>query len=110
MKSMLPTSRRSLCATATVLVTALATASLLALGATGGGAAPSVRGFDGTTIKVAGLGIAAQFAGVPVGSKARIKRFNDTNEIKGIKINLAEFADDKADPATALNELSLIHI
>ena len=84
MKSMLSTSRRSVRATATVLVTALATAGLLALGATGGGAAPAVRGFDGTTIKVAGLGIASQFPGVPVGSKARIKRFNDTNEIKGV--------------------------
>jgi len=104
MKSMLSTSRRSVRATATVLVTALATAGLLALGATGGGAAPAVRGFDGTTIKVAGLGIASQFPGVPVGSKARIKRFNDTNEIKGVKIDYVEYADDKQDPATALSE------
>ena len=68
------------------------------------GAAPSVRGFDGTTVKVASLGIAAQFPGVPVGAQARIKRFNDTNEIKGIKIAYDGFADDKQDPATALSE------
>jgi ABC-type branched-subunit amino acid transport system substrate-binding protein len=96
--------RRSVRTVATVVAAALATAGLLALGAAGSGAALAVRGFDGTTIKVAGLGIAAQFPGVPVGSKARIKRFNDTNEIKGIKIDYVEYADDKQDPATALSE------
>ncbi len=64
----------------------------------------SVRGFDGTTVKVAGLGIAAQFPNVPVGAKARIQRFNDDNEIPGVKIQYVEFADDKQDPATALSE------
>ena len=28
---------------------------------------------------------------------------NDTNEIPGIKLQFAEFADDKADPASALS-------
>jgi branched-chain amino acid transport system substrate-binding protein len=64
----------------------------------------AVRGFDGSTITVAGIGIKAQFPGAPVGAKARIKRFNDTNEIPGIKINYADFADDNQDPATSLTE------
>ena len=68
------------------------------------GAVPSVRGFDGSTITVAGFGIASQFANVPIGTQARIKRFNDSNELKGVKIKYAEFADDKQDPATALSE------
>jgi ABC-type branched-subunit amino acid transport system substrate-binding protein len=75
-----------------------------AIGSGSAGAARSVRGFDGTTINVAALGIVAQFPGVPLGVQARIKRFNDTNEIKGVKIKFAEFADDKMDPATALSE------
>ncbi len=52
----------------------------------GAGAQSSVRGFDGTTIKVASYGYASQFANVPLGVQARIKRFNDDNEIKGVKI------------------------
>jgi branched-chain amino acid transport system substrate-binding protein len=68
------------------------------------GAARSVRGFDGNTITVAGIGNLAQSSGTPVGVKARIKEFNDAQEIKGIKLSYAEFADDKGDPATALSE------
>jgi ABC-type branched-subunit amino acid transport system substrate-binding protein len=64
----------------------------------------SVRGFDGTTIKVAGLGIAQEFAGADVGTKARFNRFNNTHEINGIKLKYTEFADTQADPATALSE------
>ena len=73
-------------------------------GAGNAGAVRSVRGFDGTTIDVAALGIVAQFPGVPLGVQARVKRFNDNNEIKGVKIKFTEFADDKQDPATALSE------
>src|SRR4051794_3709749 len=40
-----------------------------------------VRGFDGTTIKVASMGLKASLPGVEVGVEARIKRFNDTDEI-----------------------------
>jgi branched-chain amino acid transport system substrate-binding protein len=91
-------------ATGVVLVAALA-ASTLPFGAVGDAAAArSVRGFDGTTIKVAGIGIASQFGQDPTGAKARIKRFNDTNEVKGVKIDYVEFVDDKQDPATALSE------
>jgi ABC-type branched-subunit amino acid transport system substrate-binding protein len=81
----------------------IATCSTLLL-APASGAARSVRGFDGSTITVGGFGIASQFANVPTGTQARIKRFNDTNEIKGIQLKYAEFADDKQDPATALSE------
>ena len=66
--------------------------------------AASIRGFDGTTIRVASLGIKGQIPSVEWGAKARIKRFNDNNEIKGIKLDYVEFADDKQDPATALSE------
>jgi ABC-type branched-subunit amino acid transport system substrate-binding protein len=80
-------------------------ASGLAASATGfATATPSVRGFDGTTVKVAGFGIKAQLPGSETGARARIKRFNDTNELKGIKIDYAEFADDKQDPAVAVSE------
>jgi ABC-type branched-subunit amino acid transport system substrate-binding protein len=68
------------------------------------GATRSVRGFDGSTITVASFGVAAQFANVPTGAQARIKRFNDDNEIKGVQIKWTEFADDKLSPDTALSE------
>jgi ABC-type branched-subunit amino acid transport system substrate-binding protein len=64
----------------------------------------AVRGFDGSQITLAGLGITAQFPGADVGVKARVKRFNDTNEIPGIKINYTEYANSGQDPATALSE------
>ena len=62
-----------------------------------------MRGFDGSTITVAGFGIKAQLPKSEEGAAARFKRFNDTNEIKGIKINFEEFADDNQDTATALS-------
>jgi branched-chain amino acid transport system substrate-binding protein len=67
--------------------------------------APSVRGLSGGTITVAGIGIAAQFdPGASIGAQARFKRANDTNEVKGIKIDYKEFADDQQDPAKSLTE------
>jgi ABC-type branched-subunit amino acid transport system substrate-binding protein len=63
-----------------------------------------VRGFDGTTIRVASIGIKSQLPGVEFGAQARIKRFNDTDEIPGVKIEYVEFVDDKLDPAIALSE------
>jgi branched-chain amino acid transport system substrate-binding protein len=65
----------------------------------------SSRGFDGTTIKVAGIGSVADFADGEIGAEARFKRANDTNELNGIKIKFLEFADDKLDPATATSEV-----
>jgi len=64
----------------------------------------SVRGFDGKTVTVAGLGLASNFEAAAVGAIARFNRANDTNELKGIKIKYTEFADDKGDPATATSE------
>ena len=97
--------KRSRVAIGMAVVTALL-ASTLAIGSIGSaGAASSVRGFDGSTITLASLGIASQFApGVPNGVQARIKRFNDTNEVKGVKLKWTEFADDKQDPSTSLSE------
>ena len=64
----------------------------------------SVRGFDGTTLKTGGLGLGSNFGGSDIGTKARFERANRTNELKGIKLEYVGFADDKADPATALSE------
>ncbi len=74
-----------------------------ATAAASGGSAGSARGFNGTTIEVAGLGTASLFSGAADGAQARFKRANDTNEIPGIKIKFAEFADDSGDPASALS-------
>jgi branched-chain amino acid transport system substrate-binding protein len=65
---------------------------------------PPVRGFDGSTLKVAGFGIKSQLPGAETGARARIQRFNNAHEIKGVQIEYTEFADDKQDPATALSE------
>jgi ABC-type branched-subunit amino acid transport system substrate-binding protein len=75
-------------------------------GGTSGTASPGAtsRGFDGKTVTVAGLGIKAQFPSAQVASEARVNMFNETNEIPGIKLKYAEFADDKQDQATALSE------
>ena len=97
--------KRSRLVVGVALVAALA-ASALAGTVGNAGAARSVRGFDGSTITVASLGVKAQFeGGVTRGVNARIKRFNDTNEIKGVKIKWTEFADDAQNDATALNEV-----
>jgi ABC-type branched-subunit amino acid transport system substrate-binding protein len=96
--------KRSRLAIGMTVVTALF-ASTLAVGSIGSAGAAGVRGFDGSTITLASLGIASQFApGVPNGVQARIKRFNDTNEVKGVKLKWSEFADDKQDPSTSLSE------
>jgi ABC-type branched-subunit amino acid transport system substrate-binding protein len=84
-----------------LIVSALVAAALVSAGP----AAAQVRGFDGTTIKVAGYGILGSLPGAPVGAQARIQQFNDDKEIPGVKIDFAEFADDKQDPATSLSEV-----
>jgi len=68
------------------------------------GAARTVRGFDGTTITLGSLGVVSQFTNTPTGVQARIKAFNDNNEIKGVKLAWTEFADDKQNDTDALNE------
>ena len=85
------------------IVLALACTGIVGMAGSAGGG-ESVRGFDGETITVAGLGIKSQLPTAETGAEARIKRFNDTNEIPGLKIDYKELADDKQDPATALSE------
>src|SRR5262249_8727512 len=87
-----------------VIVTMLAVLTAGIVTAAPGAAQGSVRGFDGKTVTVAALGKKAQLPNMEQGAKARIKRFNDTNELKGIKIDYKEYADDKLDPSTALSE------
>src|SRR5215813_10504557 len=84
-----------------VLVCALLTAATATVGSAG--AVGSVRGFDGSTITVAGFGIKAQLPTLETGARARFKRFNDDGEIKGVTINMTEFTDDAQDNATALS-------
>jgi ABC-type branched-subunit amino acid transport system substrate-binding protein len=90
-------------AVAVAVITGLS-AGALASGASSASGVRSVRGFDGSTIKIAGMGVGSSFSGAPIGTQARFKRFNDTNEIKGLKLNYTEFADDNQDPAQATSE------
>lgn len=62
-----------------------------------------VRGFNGTTIKVAGLETVSTEAGAQIGAEALFKHFNETNEIPGLKIQYVTTGDDGGDPATALS-------
>jgi ABC-type branched-subunit amino acid transport system substrate-binding protein len=73
------------------------------LAASASASAPrSVRGFDGSTVKVAGLAYMSNFGGDDVGAIARFNRANDTHEVKGITFDYTGNNDDGADPATAL--------
>jgi ABC-type branched-subunit amino acid transport system substrate-binding protein len=90
-------------AKALVVATAVVVA-VAAVGVPSASGGSSVRGFDGKTLKTGGLGLASNFGGNDIGTKARFKRANDTNELKGITLEYVGFADDKADPATALSE------
>jgi ABC-type branched-subunit amino acid transport system substrate-binding protein len=66
----------------------------------------AARGVNGNTIKVAGVGIAYNFEpDGSIGAQARFKRANDTNELKGLKIEYDGFSDDKGSPDTALTEI-----
>jgi len=64
-------------------------------------ASSNVRGFDGKTVIVAGMGTTT-VAGEDVGARARFKVFNDTNEMPGVRIRYVGFNNDNNDPATAL--------
>jgi len=61
------------------------------------------RGYDGETLRVAGMGTAGNFAGADVGAQARFQRANETGEL-GYRIEYLEFADDQQDPARATSE------
>jgi ABC-type branched-subunit amino acid transport system substrate-binding protein len=67
-------------------------------------ASGAVRGFDGTTIRVASLGQKAVFPTLEWGVRARLQRFNDDQEIPGVKIDYVEYADDQGQPAASLSE------
>ena len=72
---------------------------------TGAAAQSGARGVTATTIKVAGLGFADQLGDGSIGAQARFARANRDHELPGgRKIDYTEFADDKADPTTALSE------
>ncbi|HZP28085.1 MAG TPA: ABC transporter substrate-binding protein [Acidimicrobiia bacterium] len=92
---------RGAIAAAVAVVAGLASTALTAAP---GQATPAARGVSNGTITVAGIGFVQNFADAAVGAQARFARFNKTNEIKGLKIDFKEFADDKNDPATALSE------
>ena len=62
-----------------------------------------MRGFDGSTIKIGGMGLHNNFPDGANGAQGRFLRFNETNEIKGIQIEYTGYLDDKQDPATALS-------
>jgi len=83
-----------------VVVTALAA---VAASPGAGIAAQSVQGFDGSTIKIGGMGIFSSFPDGDVGARARFQRFNDDKEIKGIEIEYTEYLDEKLDPTLALS-------
>ena len=87
---------------AIALLVSVCTAS--ASGASSSGTAHAVLAAKKTlTIKVGGLGTLATVGAAGDGAAARIKRFNDTNEIPGLKIDYVGFMDDGASPATALS-------
>jgi ABC-type branched-subunit amino acid transport system substrate-binding protein len=94
------TRRRAAIAVAAVIAVV---GSVLLAGTAGATVKTQVRGFDGTTIKVGSLGYKATLATSQIGAEARIKRFNDDNEIKGVKLQYTGFEDDNSDPATALS-------
>ena len=55
---------------------------------------PQVRGFDGTTLKVGGLGSFTTFPDADVGTRARLARANADNEVKGVTFEVTGYRDD----------------
>lgn len=92
-----------------LIVAGCSSSSKPAASSSGGGTSPptggTVRGFDGTTIKVAGLENFGDFQGAEIGAEARFARANQTNELNGIKIQSVPAQNDNQDPATALSEV-----
>jgi ABC-type branched-subunit amino acid transport system substrate-binding protein len=81
------------------IVVALALSGL----STSASGVPSVRGFDGSTVKVAGLALMSNFKDADIGAIARFDRANETKEVKGITFDYVGNNDDGASPATALS-------
>jgi hypothetical protein len=92
-----------------VVVGSIVLATIACGGPASAGSSKPVRGFDGSTITVAGMGIKEHLGRAEIGARARFKRFNDTNEIPGIKIEFTELAEDhsfEGDPTLARQEAS----
>ena len=87
-----------LVATVTCLVAAWLTPTV------SGASTPAAVTVTNGTIKVGGIGYAANYGDAAIGAQARFQRANETKEVKGYKFQWTEFADDKNDPATALSE------
>jgi ABC-type branched-subunit amino acid transport system substrate-binding protein len=85
-----------------IVTVAAAVAALVSTGIAGARVHSAARGVTDTSIKVAGLGQAANFADSKVGAQAR---FDEEGPIFGRKVTVSEFADDKNDPGTILSEL-----
>ena len=98
--------RRFVALAAAAAMAATATTSLAANNA--GAQSGTTRGVTATEIKVAGMGASPLFfteSNMGVGAEARFARANKTGEIPGKrKINTVAFGDDKADPATSVQE------
>ena len=94
--------RRTKRVTGVALVAALTVVSAM-LVAPAASSAPSVRGYDGKTMKIGGFGLVSQFPNGSVGAQARFKEANDNNEVKNVKFEYTNYIDDKQDAATALS-------
>lgn len=88
---------------AIVTMTGLVSAGVGFISASTAGAAGTVRGFDGKTILVGGVGPLADFSGAQIGAEAYFNAVNATNYLKGVKIKFTDFDNDDNDPATALS-------
>jgi ABC-type branched-subunit amino acid transport system substrate-binding protein len=65
----------------------------------------ATTGFDGKTIRVAGLTFKQNFSpDAEVGAQARFAAANKNNELKGVKIDYVDTGDDKSDSVTSVNE------
>ena len=86
----------------------LALAGILVVAQAPSGAATAVRGFDGHTIKVGGLGSFASYPDADVGTRARLARANADHEVSGVTFEVTGYRDDgnsAASAATAAGKL-----
>ncbi|MEX1007696.1 MAG: ABC transporter substrate-binding protein [Acidimicrobiia bacterium] len=63
----------------------------------------SVRGYDGTTMKVGGFGLKNNFPNGDIGAQARFQLANTNKEVKNVTFEYTNYIDDKQDAATALS-------
>ncbi|MFI5046039.1 MAG: ABC transporter substrate-binding protein [Acidimicrobiia bacterium] len=79
----------------------LALAGILAVAPARTGAATAVRGFDGKTIKIGGLGSFASYPDADVGTRARLARANADHEVRGVTFEVTGYRDDGSSASTA---------